>query len=89
METTFRPTQAEARASPTIPIPYEWTVFSELFKEGSPKDRNVAWLASRGIGKSEMAIRILSWLATRDDSLKGSEMMIITRNRQNLKRSLL
>ncbi len=73
-----------------FPYPYEWTVFNELFKvDGSPKDKHVAWLAARGIGKTETAIRILCYLATRDDSLKGSEAMIITGNRASLSYSII
>lgn len=83
------PVQKKPGLPQQFPFPYEWTVFNELFKEeGSPKDRHVAWLASRGIGKSETAIRILAWLATKDDNLKGSEMMLITGNRQALSNDL-
>jgi hypothetical protein len=57
-------------------------------EDGSPKDRHVSWLASRGLGKSETAIRILCYLATRDDSLAGSEMMLVTGNGQYLANDL-
>jgi hypothetical protein len=73
-----------------FPFPYQWTVFNELMKEeGSPKDRHCAWLGSRGQGKTEFGIRFLSWLATKDDSLKGSEIMIMTGNRASLSYSII
>ncbi|MGB7955958.1 MAG: hypothetical protein WCF23_18440 [Candidatus Nitrosopolaris sp.] len=83
------PTKA-GRGELPFPYPYEWTVFNELFKiDGSPKDRHVAWLAARGIGKTETSIRILCYLATRNDDLKGSEIMIITGNRASLSYSII
>jgi hypothetical protein len=83
------PTKA-GRGELPFPYPYEWTIFNELFKvDHSPKDKHVAWLAARGIGKTETSIRILCYLSTRDDSLKGSEMMIITGNRASLSYSII
>lgn len=71
-------------------FPYEWTVFNTLMQEdGSPKDRHVAWLASRGLGKTTLATRILSFLCTRDDNLRDSEMQVITGNRQALANSII
>ncbi|WP_162476599.1 terminase large subunit domain-containing protein [Nitrososphaera sp. AFS] len=75
------------------PLPiydYEMTIFNELMKvEGNHKDRHLALLAARGLGKTELATRIISYLCTKDDSLKGSEMMVITGNRQSLSNNIV
>jgi hypothetical protein len=60
-----------------------------MIENGSPKDRHVCWLGSRGLSKTETSIRILCYLATRNDDLKGSEMMIITGSRASLSYSII
>jgi hypothetical protein len=73
-----------------FPLPFQWSIFNELMKEdGSPKDRHVAWLGSRGLSKTETCIRILCYLATKDDSLRNSSMMIITGSRASLSYNII
>lgn len=80
----------QGRGELTFPFPYQWSVFNSLMEEtGSPRDRHVAWLGSRGQGKTEFGIRFLCWLATRNDDLRGSEQMIITGSRASLSYSII
>jgi phage terminase large subunit-like protein len=73
-----------------FPFPYQWTIFNSLMQvENNEKDRHCAWLGSRGQGKTEFGIRFLSWLATRNDDLQGSEIMIITGSRASLSYTII
>ena len=40
--------------------------------------RRIAWLKSRGLGGSELHIRLMPWLCLRDDVLRNSSMAVIT-----------
>lgn len=72
---------------------YQRTVVDTLLNESDNvkpwQRKHLAWLKSRGIGGSELILRLMAWLATKDDKLSGSEMAIITGNRQELADSLV
>ncbi|GEM_PF-1113828 len=73
-----------------FPLPFQSKIFNALMiEDGSPKDRHVCWLGSRGLSKTETCIRILCYIATRNDDLRGSEMMIITGSRASLSYSII
>lgn len=48
------------------------------------RQKHVCLLASRGWGKSELFLRLIGFLCCRDDSFKGSEVIITTGNRLEL-----
>lgn len=67
---------------------YELQVLSTLMKlESSVKDKHLAWMASRGLGKSWLILRIMTWLGLNE--LAGTNMAIVTGNRVELSVSLV
>jgi hypothetical protein len=42
------------------------------------KDKHLYLLKSTGIGASELFLRLMAWLCTKDDSYKNSQMVIVT-----------
>jgi hypothetical protein len=73
---------------PDMPIfDYELKVLNELLKvDGSPKDKHVCWLKSRGLGGSWLILRIMTYLGLNE--LAGTQMAIVTGNRVELSVSL-
>lgn len=58
---------------------YEQLFYETLFQqEGSAKDKHVWLLKAGGLGISELVIRIMCWLAVRDDYYKHAQMAVIT-----------
>jgi hypothetical protein len=74
---------------------YDWQkqVYDALFAndDGRPnyQAQHCAWLAARGIGKSELGLRIMAWLVCKDIKLAGTHMAIIPGNRIELGQELL
>jgi hypothetical protein len=71
---------------------YEIKLFNELFSfDGNFKfkDKHLWVLKSTGLGITELFLRIIAWLCTRDDSLKGSQICIVTGPRIELAITLI
>jgi hypothetical protein len=64
---------------------YEKLLFERLFtNEGSFSDKHLWVLKSTGLGITEFFLRIIGWLCVKDDSLKGSQICIVTGPRVEL-----
>ena len=48
------------------------------------KDKHLYLLKSTGIGASEMFLRLMAWLCTKDDTYRNSQMVIVTGPNLNL-----
>jgi hypothetical protein len=60
-------------------FPYEQLVFNAPFEEdGSFTDRHVWVKKATGLGITELALRIVVWLCTKDDSLRGKQFVLVT-----------
>jgi hypothetical protein len=58
---------------------YEQLLFNQLFStNGDFKDKHLWVLKSTGLGITELCLRIIAWLCTRDDSMKDSQICIVT-----------
>ena len=71
---------------------YEKLLFDKLFtNEGSYsfKDRHLWILKSTGLGITEFFLRVIGWLSVKDDSLKGSQICIVTGPRVELSITLI
>jgi hypothetical protein len=71
---------------------YEKLLFDRLFTDEesfSFKDKHLSVLKSTGLGITEFFLRIIGWLATRDDQLKGSQVCIVTGPRIELSVTLI
>lgn len=65
-------------------------LFDRLFtNQESFKDKNLWVLKSTGLGITEFFLRIIGWLCTKDDSLKGSQVCIVTGPRVELSITLI
>ena len=47
-------------------------------KSSAFKDKHLYLLKSTGIGASEIFLRLMAWLCTKDDTYRNSQMVIIT-----------
>lgn len=69
---------------------YEQLLFERLFtNDQSFKDKHLWILKSTGLGITEFFLRIIGWLCTKDDSLKGSQICIVTGPRVELSITLI
>jgi hypothetical protein len=71
---------------------YEKLLFEQLFVSKiytNFKDKHLWILKSTGLGITEFFLRIIGWLATRDDSLKGTQVCIVTGPRIELSVTLI
>jgi hypothetical protein len=69
---------------------YEQLLFDKLFSvNGDFKDKHLWILKSTGLGITEFFLRIIGWLCTKDDSLKGSQVCIVTGPRLELSITLM
>jgi hypothetical protein len=70
---------------------YEQLLFNKLFSDGNQDFRNKhLWvLKSTGLGITEFFLRIIGWLCTKDDKLKGSQVCIVTGPRIELSVTLI
>ena len=69
---------------------YETKLFNELYSiNGDFKDKHLWVLKSTGLGITEFFLRVIGWLCTRDDSLKGSQVCIVTGPRLELAITLI
>jgi len=69
---------------------YEIKLFKELFSiNGDFKDKHLWVLKSTGLGITEFFIRVIGWLCTKDDSLKSSQVSIVTGPRLELAITLI
>jgi hypothetical protein len=58
---------------------YQKLIIDTLLTDtGSFKDKHLYLLKSTGIGASELFLRLMAWLCTKDDTYKNSQMVIIT-----------
>ena len=58
---------------------YEQLLFSQLFSiNGDFKDKHLWILKSTGLGITELCLRIIAWLCTKDNSMKDSQVCIVT-----------
>ena len=58
---------------------YEKLLFDTLMvNQGTFKDKHLYCLKSTGLGISEFMLRLMAWLAVRNDDYKNSQMVIIT-----------
>ena len=49
-----------------------------LTQTGSFKDKHLYLLKSAGLGGSELCLRLMAWLCTKDDTYKNCQMVIVT-----------
>ena len=57
---------------------YQKLIYNTLMTEsGSFKDKHLYLLKSSGIGASELFLRLMAWLCTKDDTYRNSQMVII------------
>ncbi len=72
-------------------LPAQQLVVNALFDETVEpwKQRHIIYMASRGAGKSTLILRILIHLATRDDDLRGTDMVICCGNRVEAAKDLI
>jgi hypothetical protein len=69
---------------------YEKLLFDQLFTNNeSFKDKHLWVLKSTGLGITEFFLRIIGWLCTKDNSLKGSQVCIVTGPRLELSITLM
>lgn len=69
---------------------YEKLLFDNLFtSQESFKDKHLWVLKSTGLGITEFFLRIIAWLCVKDDSLKGSQICIVTGPRVELSITLI
>jgi len=69
---------------------YEKLLFERLFTDQeSFKDKHLWVLKSTGLGITEFFLRVIGWLCTKDDSLKGSQVCIVTGPRVELSITLI
>jgi hypothetical protein len=69
---------------------YEKLLFDKLFTNGrSFRDKHLWILKSTGLGITEFFLRIIGWLCVKDDSLKGSQVCIVTGPRVELSITLI
>jgi hypothetical protein len=71
---------------------YEKILFNQLFsinEDFSFKDKHLWVLKSTGLGITEFFLRIIGWLCTKDDKLKGSQVCIVTGPRIELSVTLI
>jgi len=77
----------------SVPHPlydYEKLLFDRLFSiEGDFKDKHLWVLKSTRLGITEFFLRVIGWLCTRDDKLKGSQVCIVTGPRLELSITLI
>ena len=58
---------------------YQKVIFDTLMLEDSSfKDKHLYLLKSTGLGASELFLRIMAWLCTKDDTYRNSQMVIVT-----------
>jgi hypothetical protein len=58
---------------------YQKLIYDTLMTDtGSFKDKHLYLLKSTGIGASEMMLRLMGWLCTKDDTYRNSQMVIVT-----------
>jgi hypothetical protein len=71
---------------------YEELLFNQLFSinaDFSFRDKHLWVLKSTGLGITEFFLRVIGWLCTKDDSLKGSQVCIVTGPRIELSVTLI
>ena len=69
---------------------YEQLLFDNLFTNNqSFKDKHLWVLKSTGLGITEFFLRVIGWLSTKDDNLKGSQVCIVTGPRVELSITLI
>ena len=68
---------------------YEQLLFNQLFSTNGFKDKHLWVLKSTGLGITEFFLRVIGWLCTKDDSLKGSQVCIVTGPRIELSVTLI
>jgi len=69
---------------------YEQLLFDKLFSVNEDyKDKHLWILKSTGLGITEFFLRIIAWLYTKDDNLKGSQVCIVTGPRLELSITLM
>jgi hypothetical protein len=69
---------------------YEQLLYEKLFtNRQSFKDKHLWVLKSTGLGITEFFLRIIGWLCTKDDSLKNSQICIVTGPRLELSITLM
>src|SRR6266511_632369 len=69
---------------------YEEIVFKTLLERtGKETDKHVWIKKSTGLGITELMLRFMIWLATKDDELKGSHMCIVTGPNFKLARDMI
>ena len=58
---------------------YQKIIFDTLFSvDNNFKDKHLYLLKSTGLGASEMMLRIIAWLCTKDNTYRNSQMVIVT-----------
>jgi hypothetical protein len=58
---------------------YQKLIFDTLMSEsGDFKDKHLYLLKSTGIGASEIFLRLMAWLALKDDTYRNSQTVIVT-----------
>ncbi|MGH9972996.1 MAG: hypothetical protein ACRD93_03760, partial [Nitrososphaeraceae archaeon] len=63
---------------------------NQLFStNGDFRDKHLWVLKSTGLGITEFFLRVIGWLCTRDDKLKGSQVCIVTGPRVELSITLI
>ena len=66
----------------TEPLPlfdYQKVIFDTLMLEdGSFKDKHLYLLKSTGLGASELFLRIMAWLCTKDNTYTNSQIVVVT-----------
>jgi hypothetical protein len=69
---------------------YEQLLYDQLFTNNeSFKDKHLWVLKSTGLGITEFFLRVIGWLCTKDNSLKGSQICIVTGPRLELSITLM
>jgi len=71
---------------------YEKLLFDTLFHDSenqSFQDKHLWVLKSTGLGITEFFLRVIGWLCTKDDKLKGSQVCIVTGPRIELSVTLI
>jgi hypothetical protein len=69
---------------------YEQLLFNQLFAiNGDFRDKHLWILKSTGLGITEFCLRVIGWLCTKDDKLKGSQVCIVTGPRIELSVTLI